>query len=301
MRQAALSGLMAVAMSTAAFAEDVSITTARGDVTLPANPETVAVYDMAALDSLTALGVVPAATIDEVLVPELRDGVADAARVGTLFEPDLEALAGVGPDLTIVGGRSSTQLDAVSQVGTAIDMTFGDDLLASAEERIAAYGTLFDREDRAAEMIAQIDAGIEAAKSASAGKGDLLVVMTNGPKMAAYGADSRFGWIHEATGLPEAVEGVDRADHGQGISHEFIAEADPDWLLVLDRTAAIGAEGQAAAETLKSDLVAGTTAWQQDQVIMLDPASTYISAGGFTSLTGTIDRLTQAFANASSS
>lgn len=298
MRQAALSGLMAVAMSTAAFAEDVSITTARGDVTLPANPETVAVYDMAALDSLTALGVVPAATIDQILVPELRDGVADAARVGTLFEPDLEALAGVGPDLTIVGGRSSTQLDAVSQVGTAIDMTFGDDLLASAEERIAAYGTLFERQDRAAEMIAQIDAGIEAAKSASAGKGDLLVVMTNGPKMAAYGADSRFGWIHEATGLPEAVEGVDRADHGQGISHEFIAEADPDWLVVIDRSAAIGEESQGAEQTLSSDLVAGTKAWSKGQVIYLDPAAAYISAGGFRALTGTLDRLTEAFAAA---
>lgn len=197
-----------------------------------------------------------------------------------------------------MGGRSSTQLDAVSQVGTAIDMTFGDDLLASARERIAAYGTLFDRKDRAAEMIAQIDARIEAAKSASAGKGDLLVVMTNGPKMAAYGADSRFGWIHEATGLPEAVEGVDRADHGQGISHEFIAEADPDWLVVIDRSAAIGEESQGAEQTLSSDLVAGTKAWSKGQVIYLDPASAYISAGGFRALTGTLDRLTEAFAAA---
>ncbi|MBU2956232.1 siderophore ABC transporter substrate-binding protein [Paracoccus sp. 1_MG-2023] len=298
MRHVALSGLMAIAMSTAALAQDVTIATAQGDVTLPANPETVAVYDMGALDSLTALGVVPAATIDNILVPELREAVGDAAQVGTLFEPDLEALAGVGPDLTIVGGRSSTQLAAVSQVGTAIDMTFGDDLLASARERIAAYGTLFGHEDRAAEMIATIDARLEATRAASEGKGDMLVVMTNGPKIAAYGADSRFGWLHDATGLPEAVEGVDRADHGQGISHEFIAEADPDWLIVIDRSAAIGEESQGAEQTLSSDLVAGTKAWSKGQVIYLDPAETYISAGGFRALTDTLDQLTEAFAAA---
>lgn len=299
MRRIALPGLMAATLCSAPWAAlaQVTIDTAQGPVTLEGTPARVAVYDMAALDTITALGVTPAGTIDNILVPALRDVAAGAAPVGTLFEPDLEALAGLGPDLVVVGGRSSTQLAAVSQVAPAIDMTFGPDLLADARARIASYGTLFDKTAEAEALTAALDAGLADLRAAADGEGTALIVMTNGPKMSAYGRDSRFGWIFAATGLEEAVPGLDDATHGQAISHEFIAQADPDWLLVVDRGAAIGEDGQGAMETLRSDLVAGTTAWQQDQVIQLDPAAAYISAGGYASTMAVLDQLTQAFAD----
>ena len=53
--------------------------------------------------------------------------------------------------------------------------------------------------------------------------------------------------------------------------------------------------------TLRSALVEGTTAWQQGQVILLDPAATYISAGGFGSLTATLDLLTEALSDGADS
>ena len=297
MRRIALPALVATALLTAPVAAlaQVTVDTAQGPVTLQDSPDAVAVYDMAALDTITALGVTPAGTIDTILVPALRD--AGAAPVGTLFEPDLEALAGLAPDLVIVGGRSATQLAAVSQVAPAIDMTFGPDLLADARARIDAYGTLFDRTAQAQELTSALDAKLAALRAAADGQGTGLIVMTNGPKMSAYGAGSRFGWIFDATGLAEAVPGLDDATHGQAISHEFIAQANPDWLLVVDRGAAIGEDGQGAIETLRSDLVQGTTAWQQDQVIQLDPAATYISAGGYGSTMAVLDQLTQAFAD----
>ncbi|WP_405403236.1 siderophore ABC transporter substrate-binding protein [Paracoccus sp. Ld10] len=299
MRRIALSGLVAAALSTAPIAAlaQVTVDTAQGPVTLQDSPDSVAVYDMAALDTITALGVTPTGTIDNILVPALRDAAADAAPVGTLFEPDLEALAGLAPDLVIVGGRSSTQLAAVSQVAPAIDMTFGTDLLADARARIDTYGTLFGKTAEAQQLTAELDTKLDDLRAAAQDRGTGLVVMTNGPKMSAYGAGSRFGWIFDATGLTEAVPGLDDATHGQAISHEFIAQANPDWLLVVDRGAAIGEDGQGAMETLRSDLVQGTTAWQNDQVVALDPAATYISAGGFGSTMAVLDQLTQAFAD----
>ena len=299
MRRIALPALVATALLTAPVAAlaQVTVDTAQGPVTLQDSPDAVAVYDMAALDTITALGVTPAGTIDNLLVPALRDAAAGAAPVGTLFEPDLEALAGLAPDLVIVGGRSATQLAAVAQVAPAIDMTFGQDLLADARARIDAYGTLFDRTAQAQELTSALDAKLADLRAAADGQGTGLIVMTNGPKMSAYGAGSRFGWIFDATGLTEAVPGLDDATHGQAISHEFIAQANPDWLLVVDRGAAIGEDGQGAIETLRSDLVQGTTAWQQDQVIQLDPAATYISAGGYGSTMAVLDQLTQAFAD----
>ncbi|MFN3525887.1 MAG: siderophore ABC transporter substrate-binding protein [Paracoccus sp. (in: a-proteobacteria)] len=294
MRRLVLTGLAAVTLASAAWAGDVTIPTAQGEVTLTAAPEKVAVYDMAALDTLLALGVVPAATIETVTVPALRDEVGSAARVGTLFEPDLEALAGVAPDLVIVGGRSAVQLGAVSQVAPAIDMTLGTDLLGSARERIAGYGTLFAREAEAGALNAELDAALAGLRQAAQGKGRALIVLTNGTRMSAYGAGSRFGWIFDATGLEEAVSGLDDATHGQAISHEFIAEANPDWLFVIDRSAAIGEEGQGAEATLRSALVEGTVAWQQGQVVSLDPGAAYISAGGYQAMMGLIGQLTEA-------
>ena len=300
MRRIALSGLLAATLASlplAALAQEVTIDTAQGPVTLPAAPQSVAVYDMAALDTLTAMGVQPTGTIDNILVAPLREAAGDAVPVGTLFEPDLEALAALAPDLVIVAGRSATQLGAVSQVAPAIDMSLGTDLVEEARARIDGYGTLFDRQDRAAQMTAELDDKLAALRAAAEGRGTALIVLTNGPKMSAYGKGSRFGWIFEASGLTEAVEGLDQSNHGQAISHEFIAEANPDWLLVVDRGAAIGADGEGATETLRSALVEGTTAWQQGQVILLDPAATYISAGGFGSLTATLDLLTEALSD----
>ena len=62
---------------------------------------------------------------------------------------------------------------------------------------------------------------------------------------------------------------------------------------MLDRGAAIGEEGQSAAETLRSPLIEGTTAWKEDQVVYLPAGELYIGGGGFGSLTKVIDALTE--------
>lgn len=297
MRRFALSSLIALSLALPALAEDVTIATAQGEVTLPANPARIAAYDVAAIDSLHALGAMPVAVPDSIMVGYLDDVAASAAKVGTLFEPNLEALAGAGPDLIVVGGRSATQRDAVAQVATAIDMTIGPDLVADAKARIAAYGTLLGKQAEAEALVATIDQKLAAVAEAGKDKGRALIVMTNGPKLAAYGTGSRFGWIHDVTGLGDVAASIkpkegEEASHGNAISHEFIAEQNPDWLIVLDRGAAIGEEGPSAEATLASPLVEGTTAWKEGQVIYLSPSTLYIGAGGYTGLTTLLDELT---------
>lgn len=293
MRHIALSGVLAVCLSVPASA-DVTIATARGDATLGEKPTSVAVFDIAAMDTLHALGVMPTGRPDNLYVDYL-DEVEEAAQpVGTLFEPDLEALAALNPDLVIIGGRSSEQLETVSQVAPVIDMTIGTDLIADAKAHISAYGSLFGKEAKAAELLATLEQKLADASEAGAGQGTALMVLTNGPKMSTYGKGSRFGWIFDATGLEEAATGLEAATHGNAISHEFIAGHDPDWLIVLDRGAAVGAEGESAEATLKTPLVEGTKAWTKGQVVYLAPASTYISGGGYTSLTENLEKLTEA-------
>ena len=292
---AALAALSLPAL--AASAMDVA--TARGTVAVATMPKTVAVYDIAAIDTLARLGVQPAGVPEKLYLPELDPVQKGAAAVGTLFEPDLEALSALAPDLIIVGGRSATKADMTAKVAPTLDMTIdGDDLVAEARQRLATYGDLFGRAEEAKAAAAELDAGLAAAKAAVAGKGKALIVMTNGPKVSIYGPGSRFGWVHAALDLPAAVGEVEAATHGEAVSFEFIRKADPDWLLVLDRAAAVGSNEQAARVTLDNELVAGTTAWKKGQVVHLPAPDFYISAGGVQSLGRVLATITEAFAAA---
>lgn len=292
----ALSGLVAatLACTTPVFAEDVTISTALGEVSLPANPAKVAVLDVAAIDTLTSLGVTPVAVPDKLYVDYLDAVVGDATRVGTLFEPNLEVLAGISPDLIIAGGRSASQVAALSQVATTIDMTIGPDLVTLARGRIETYGKLFGKGDEAAGLTAKFDAKLAEAQAAVAGKGSALILQTNGPKISAFGKGSRFGWLHNALGLPEARENLNPEVHGDAISFEFIAEVNPDWLIVVDRAAAVGEQASATA-TLDNALVRATTAGQNNHIIYLNPTPLYIAGGGYRSIMGTMDEMITAF------
>lgn len=277
-----------------AHAEDVTIATARGDVTLPASPAKVAVLDVAAIDTLAALGVLPAGVPDRLYVDYLAEAGAKAQAVGTLFEPDLEALAALAPDLIIAGGRSSTQVDALAPIATTIDMTIWEDVVGEGRDRIAAYGALFGKAEKAAELTAALDAKLAETAAAAKDKGRALILMSNGPKISAYGKGSRFSWIHDALGIPEARENLDPETHGDSVSFEFVAEVNPDWIIVIDRSAAIG-EPASAGTTLDNPLVAGTTAGQKGQIIYLSSTPIYIAGGGYTSMMATLDELLAAF------
>jgi iron complex transport system substrate-binding protein len=284
-------------LAAGAAAEPVTIETARGPVTLEAAPERVVVFDIAALDSIDALGVAPVGVPDKLFVPYLEHLAGEAEKVGTIFEPDLETVAALEPDLIVVGSRSSTQYDTLADIAPTIDMTItGEQSLSDeAVARIEAYGTLFEAEDAAAELVADIESKLETARAAVADAGDALIVMTNGPKVSAYGPGSRFGWLHSELGLAATIPDVEAATHGEAISFEFIHEADPDWLVVVDRSAAIGEEAAAARETLDNPLVAETQAWKNDNLVFLDAASIYVADGGYRSLTGLLDQVADAF------
>ncbi|MBU3030184.1 siderophore ABC transporter substrate-binding protein [Paracoccus marinaquae] len=292
---------VALAIPGTVGAAEVSIATATGEARVEQAPQPVAVLDMAAIDTLAALGVKvdgvpefqPPAYLDEVM--------ADGAGIGTLFEPDFEALAAMAPQLIIAGGRSQTQVEPLSAIAPTIDMTIsGADLVAEAQARIAAYGAIFDRSDEAAELEARLNRRITEARDAVAGKGDAMILMTNGSKISVFGANSRFGWLHQRLDLPEAHADLAENTHGEAVSFEFVADADPDWLLVIDRGAAVGQGGEAASATLDNPLIAATTAGRSGQIVYLDSAALYLADGGFQSVMITLGLVIDAFSAAGS-
>ena len=287
--------LAAVALS-AFSAHAMDVATARGTVAIDGTPQTIAVFDVAAIDTLDRLGIRPAGVPDKLYVPELEATKDGATVVGTLFEPDLEALSALAPDLVIVGSRSASKADMTAKVAPTIDMTIdGGDLFDKAKQRLATYGALFGKTAEAGAIAGELDAKLAAAKAAVAGKGKALIVMTNGPKVSTYGPGSRFGWVHAALDLPPAIAEIETATHGEAVSFEFIRQANPDWLLVLDRAAAVGSNEQAAKLTLDNELVAETTAWKKGQVVYLPAPDFYIAAGGVQAMERVLATITEGF------
>ncbi|MFT0876336.1 siderophore ABC transporter substrate-binding protein [Rhodopseudomonas sp. G2_2311] len=288
--------LAAFALPALASAETIEIQTAQGMVRVQAKPSRVAVFDMAALDTLDLLGVKAAGVPDRVFLPELKSAAAGGEVVGTLFEPNLEALSALDPDLIILGGRSSPKAKFTSRIAPTIDMTIdGQELVRDAEARLQAYGRLFGREQTAEQERQKFSAAIVAARDAAKGKGRALIVMTNGPKISAFGLGSRFGWIHSTLQIEPAVTTMAPSIHGEAVSFEFVRKADPDWLIVVDRAMAIGAGDNQARATLDNELVRDTKAWKSGRVIYLPSADLYIAGGGIQAMTRVLAALTRGF------
>ncbi|MCF4099745.1 siderophore ABC transporter substrate-binding protein [Maritalea mediterranea] len=285
----------ATLLATPAFAETVTVETYKGEAEVPANPAKIAVYDVSALDTLDALGIKPTGVLTPHYVSYLDDTVEGAEQVGSFFEPDFEALAALDVDLVVAGGRSSTHVDAFNKIAPTIDMTIWEDTVGQGLDRLAAYGKIFDKEARAIELADAFNAKLDQTKALLDGKGKALILMTNGPKVSAYGASGRFGWLHTNLDLDEAAKDVEQSTHGEAASFEFIKDTNPDILIVIDRLAAIGQDGESAKKTLDNPLVHETNAWKNGQVVYLSSAPLYIAGGGIQSMNIILDDIQATF------
>lgn len=288
--------IMCVFAAGNAVANDITIETPRGKFSIAAVPEKFIVMDVSAIDTLDALGLKPSGIVSNIFVDYLGDIQATSKIIGTLHEPDFEAIFEMKPDLVIVGGRSSRKYDAMTKIAPTIDMTiWGEDIVGQAKQRLEAYGQLFAKQQEAAKIAAQFDAKIEETRKAAIGKGNALILLTNGPKISVYGSKGRFGWLHHTLNIPEAASNVEDTTHGEAVSFEFIRDTDPDWLIVIDRIAAIGQNGAAARETLDNVLIHDMKVWKTNQIIYINAANIYIAGGGIQSMSKIMDEIIAAF------
>lgn len=260
----------------------VDIDTIKGDVTLPMNPSPLVVYDMTLMQDLAALDVAIDGKPSGLHLDNLQSALQpDPKEVGTVFEPDLEALNAMQPQAILVGSRMAEKYDELSSIAPTLDMTIDTaNIYESSKQRLHDLGALFGKSDQALKLQQNIDGLIEETQALSKDKGTGLVVMVNGNKMSVYGAKSRFGFIHTVLNIPIADDQIKDANHGQPISFEYLQKVNPDWLFVLDRSAAIGEDSIGAKAVLDNPLVAQTTAWKKDQVVYLSPDA-YLAFGGY--------------------
>ncbi len=263
----------------------VTIEDNHGTVEVPVDPERVVALDNHVFETLSAWDVplvaAPKGIMGDGLWPEYTedDAVLD---IGTHRESNLESIVAAEPDLIIGGYRFSDSYDdIVAQNPDAVVIELhprdGEDQSAELVRQVEALGTIFDREDEAAQVVAAYDQAIADASEAYDGESTVVGLITSGGEIS-YSAPvtgRSIGTLFPTLGLQPAIEqAAEDTSHGDDISVEAIAAANPDWIIVLDRDGAGVGEGEyrPAAELIGgSEALAGVTAVAQDQVIYLDP------------------------------
>lgn len=286
----------AAAIAAALPAHALTVKHAQGETEVKEKPAKVLVFDIASLDNLDALGV-EANGVPAFKMPSYLSKYDDASvpKIGTLFEPDFEAVAAAEPDLIIVGGRSSAKYAELAKLAPTIDLTVDRKAyVEGVKNNLNTLGQIFGKQAEAKARTEALDASIAKLHEASAKAGTVLVVLTTGGRMSVHGPGSRFGVVYDEYGFKPAVENTDTGTHGQAVSNEFIAKTNPDWLFVVDRDAAIGQEGQAAKQLLDNELVRQTTAWQKNHLVYLDAVNWYLVGGGYTGMLQGVEQLTKA-------
>lgn len=277
--------------------ETMTITHELGETEVPVNPEKVVVFDFGVLDTMQALGKEPIALPQENVPSYLEDYASDDyENSGSLFEPDFEAIYGWEPDLIIIGGRTAEAYDDLNDIAPTVLMSVDqENYIETFEEQVTTLGEIFAKEAKAEEAVADVQADLEVLQEDTTDENGLMVMTSEG-SLSAYGPGSRFGILHEEFGVEAADDTIEDASHGQNVSFEYVLETNPDLLFVLDRGAAVGDDGESAAETLDNDIINQTNAAQNDNIVHLSPDYWYLAAGGVTSVKEMIAEVHEAIA-----
>ncbi|MGX2993934.1 ABC transporter substrate-binding protein [Streptomyces sp. JNUCC 64] len=246
-RAAALAAVAALALSGCGSDEEKSkkesggekkraVATAMGEVKVPAEPKRVVVLDTDALDSAVTLGVTPVGAVTaeggaplSTYLPE--DKLKGVKKVGLISEPNLEAIAGLKPDLIISSkARDEKNYDELTKIAaTVFTETTGPDW----RKNFDLHADVLGKKDEAAKVVADYEKSITevtealggAAKAAGTEVG--FVRFLEGADTRLYMNDTFVGSILKdlKVGRPG---NVDKTGFSLDVSPERINEADSD-------------------------------------------------------------------------
>ena len=257
---------------------------------VPYDPERIAVLDMASLDILDNLGmgdrVVGSASTSLEYLTDYVDN-EEVANLGTIKEADLEAVMECDPDVIFIGGRLASSYDALSEIAPVVFLSTDSELgiVKSVTKNAETIASMFGLEDEVSKKTEGFDERIKALKKTAEGK-TALVGMTTSGSFNLMGNDGRCSIVGREVGFENLTAAESTSTHGNEASFETVVEKNPDYIFVMDRDSAIGADGaQTAKEIVENELVMGTDAYKNGRIIYLEhPAVRYTAEGGITAL-----------------
>ncbi|MBZ2195690.1 siderophore ABC transporter substrate-binding protein [Occultella gossypii] len=278
--------------ATTAEATSVEVEDNNGAQTIDLPLESVVATDNRTFETLSDWGVeLSAAAVS--LMPDTIAYTQDEAIIdlGNHREPDLEAVVAVAPDLIVNGQRFAQYHDdfvdlAPDAVILELDPRDGEPFDSELRRQITVLGEVFGHQDDAEQLIADFDAAIARVEAAYSADSTVMAVNTSGGEIGyiAPGIGRTLGPLFDIFGFTPALEVPEGTDDHEGddISVEAIADSNPDWILVMDRDAAVSADDPAyvpGAEILEgSEALANVTAITEGNIVYM-PADTYTNEG----------------------
>ncbi|QRN81395.1 MAG: ABC transporter substrate-binding protein, partial [Nocardiopsis sp. BM-2018] len=203
----------------------------------------------------------------------------------------LEAIVAAEPDLVINGQRFTDHQDDIASLvpdATVLDLEprEGEPFDAELKRQISVLGEVFDKQDEAERLIEDFDAAVERVNEAYDEDDSVMAVTTSGGDIGylAPGVGRTLGPAFDIFGLTPAlqVEGASDDHQGDDISVEAIADSNPDWILVMDRDAAVAADEAGYEEADKilseSEALSSVNAVENEQIVYM-PLDTYTNEG----------------------
>lgn len=275
----------------------VTIAHKLGTTVIEQRPHRVAVLDMNEVDFLDQLGV-PVAGMVKDYVPHFLARYKDDAGIrdlGAIVQPNLEHIHALKPDLVLMTSIQANHYKELSQIAPTLhfDVDYQNSQsqhIDVVKQHLLTLGRIFGKEDIASQKAAELDAKVMAARKVTQARPEkALIVLHNNGAFSAFGVQSRYGFVFDALGVKPASSAIEAGLHGQPISSEFIQQANPDIIYVVDGTAVMEHRPVMTAEQMGNPLLRQTNAWKNGRVVFVDADAWYITAASVTSLKLVID------------
>ncbi|OME83968.1 hypothetical protein BK120_12685 [Paenibacillus sp. FSL A5-0031] len=247
-------------------AVDRTVKDAYGDVLVPANPAKIVVLDIGALDNLLELGITPIGAPSILAAgdpyPAYLKGTEGISNIGSVNEPNLEAIDALKPDLII--GNKDTH-DAIHDQLTKIAPTvFVETLGVTWKANLQLHAEAVNKQAEGQKLLDAYNGKITDLKSKLADKGkSVSLFRPRADKIQIYLKDTFAGTIMTDAGInrPESqnIEGFSK-----DVTEEQMSSLDGDIILWFNR------EPDAFAKVEKSALWASLNGVKSNSVHSVD-------------------------------
>lgn len=270
-----------------------------GTLTLNERPQRVAALDMNEVDFLDQLGVPIAGMVKDYVPHYLTKYKNDESvqDLGAIVQPNMERVHALKPDLILMTPLHATNYQELSEISSTLYFDVSvNNLITKVKEHLTTLGLIFDKEAIAQQKLMELDEKVKEIKKLTQNRPEkALVILHNNGAFRNFGVQSRYGFIFNELGVKAASSNVETTLHGQPISSEFILQADPDILYIVDRTAVMERRSTISADDVSNPLLRQTKAWKKGQVVFVDADAWYIAAASPTAINLMIDDLKKGY------
>lgn len=271
---------------------------------VPLEPERVAILDYAVLDMMDALGVgdkvVSSATGTISYLQDYWDKAEDGSisNLGNLQSYSMELLQQSEPDIIFIGGRQSANYAQFEEIAPVVylSVTAGN-IVEETLENFDTVGAIFGKTQTEIDAVkaeydiaSRVEALAALSKDADGEASTCLNIMWNSASsFSALSSDGRLSLIVGEIGFDNVNTSFSESQHGSATSWEAIAETDPDYIFVMNRsyiTSNDGSSPEQAAEAVRSEMQAelDKVGYSGTLVVLLNPDVWYTAEGGLQAL-----------------